>query len=319
MRLRKNKADTYLIQIALIICLCLSITIVQAAKIEQSVQKPDSLHLGDRFYLNITSDVELSDVVVPDTLTKFTIVEKHKIKDKAAKGGLRLVITSLDTGEHTFPALIVKPKQSLNDSLKTSAFTLSISELRAEKDSLLMDIAPTHKLKGELPYWAYYLILGLVIAALLVILFLWWKKHRQKKDLQAITEPAVIDERPNWKKALDALYELKEENLPNQGEFVQYHYRLSEIMKLYLESEYQFYANEMTTKEIKMFLKKHNPFSITEQRIVIDWLESCDKVKFAQYLPNIRECDEKLDWMVSWLMQHSNPKPADKPEAQDGN
>lgn len=319
MRFGLNQVNSNSIRISLLIWFCFLLASVQAVKIEQNVQKPDSLHLGDRFYLSITSDIDLSDVIIPDTLTKFVVLDKQKIKDKNKATGLKLAISPLDTGEHTFPSLQVLPLKPLTDSLLTTAFPVIINEIRPAQDSTLADIAPTHKLKGELPYWAYYLILAMVVLALIIALFLLWKKYRKKQELQAPQTLVPRDERPNWKQALDALYELKEQSLPAKGDFILYHYRLSEIMKLFLEAEYHFSANEMTSKEIKAFLKKHNPISITDQRAVVAWLESCDLVKFAKHEPSVAECDEKLDWMVSWLLQISRQIEQEKQGAPDGN
>ncbi|MBM4399189.1 MAG: hypothetical protein FJ041_02510 [Candidatus Cloacimonetes bacterium] len=289
------------------------------AGIEQKLEKPDSLYLGSRFYLHITSDAELEDVIVPDTLTKFVVLDKQKTGQKDKQKGIRLTLAALDTGEHTFPALLVKPVKSVMDSLKTKPFTVIILEARAPADSLLVDIAPTYKLKGELPYWAYYLIAAVLILALLITVILLICKYRKRKEVTVQTQPVVMDERPNWKKALDSLYQLKEENLPPKGEFIIYHYRLSEILKLFLEAEYRFSANEMTSREIRQFLRKHDPVSMTEQKEITDWLDGCDKVKFAKVTPSIEECDMRMDWMVNWLMEKSKITEQETTGEKNGN
>lgn len=272
-----------------------------AVGLEQKVDAPDSLFLGSRFYLNITSEAELRDVTIPDTLTSFAVIQTETLKARRQPHGLKLTIAALDTGLHTFPSLLVNPVQTINDTLRTEPFTLDILATRAPQDSLLADIAPTQKLKGELPFYAYYLIAALLVIAVLTLLILLLRKFRRKIASVQAAESMQQDNRPNWKKALDALNELKAEQLPPKGEFITYYFRLSEIMKLFLEAEYQFSANEMTTREIRQHLNKYKVLPASEQKEIFAWLESCDRVKFAQHVPSLQACNEAADWLALWL------------------
>lgn len=277
-----------------------------AVRLEQKVEAPDSLFLGSRFYLNLSSEVELRDVTIPDTLSSFAVMKTEPLKSKSQPDGLKLTIAALDTGLHTFPSLRVNPVQPVNDTLLTEPFTLEILATRAPQDTTLADIAPTQKLKGELPYWAYYLIATLIIIAGLILLVLLIRKFRRKIVAEHTAEAVQPDSRPNWKKALDALRELKAEQLPAKGEFIIYYFRLSELMKLFLEAEYKFSANEMTTREIRQHLHKHKVISANEQKDVHTWLETCDRVKFAKHVPTLQDCDNSLDWFTDWLLQKSS-------------
>jgi hypothetical protein len=96
----------------------------------------------------------------------------------------------------------VKP---LEDSLRTEPFTLLISELRSPQDTTLVDIAGTQKLKGELPYWSYYAIAGILLLAALVAAFIYIRRYLRQKVRELITPPPPVDNRPNWKRALDSL------------------------------------------------------------------------------------------------------------------
>lgn len=286
-------------------------------KLEQEVQAADSLFLGSRFYLNITSDIELSEAVIPDTLSKFAVIKTEALKIKRKAAGLKLTIVPLDTGIYTFPGLLIKATQAFSNTLRTEPFRIEILATRAEKDTTLVEIASTQKLKGELPYFAYYLIAAILVLAMLVALVLLLRKYHKKKIMAEETEAAYQDNRPNWKKALDALNALKQENLPGQGEFIEYHYRLSEIMKLYLETEYQFSANEMTTREIRQHFKKHRIIKAAVHKEIIEWLESCDRVKFAKHVPTEQDCDNSMDWIVNWLKQKSSATTLEVSEEAD--
>jgi hypothetical protein len=302
--------------------LMLFVMLSLAAKLNQSIQAADSLNLGNRFYLTLSSKYDLEDAIVPDSLTKFAVLQLEKQIVKGKPVGLKLTIAPLDTGTHTFPAIIVRLAKPVADTLHTRPFTLNIKEIRSAKDTTLVDIAGTEKLKGELPYWAYFVIAGVLLLAVLIVIVLLIRKYRKKREFFQPVLPVHRDERTNSQRALDALYDLKQENLPRRGELIVYHFRLSEIMKLYLEAEHGFSANEMTTREIKQHFRKQNnlrveqhsnaaAYRMTEQKDIIDWLESCDKVKFAKHIPSVEACDDKLVWMVNWLLTtNKTPEPA---------
>jgi hypothetical protein len=285
-------------------------TLAMPAKLKQSISSADSLYLGSRFYLTLTAPFDLEAVIVPDTLTKFAVINVEKQKETGRPVALKLTIAPLDTGTHTFPALIVKLIKPVADTLLSKPFKLTIREIRSPKDTTLVEIAGTEKLKGELPYIAYFIIAGVLILAILFGIYLIIRKYRKKKEEIQPAIPEFVDTRSHIQKALDALYELKQENLPRRGEFIAYYFRLSEIMKLYLEAELHFSANEMTTREIRQYFRKQDIISLTEQKGIMDWLEDCDKVKFAKRLPDVAECDAKLEWISQWLVAKlSKPEP----------
>ena len=288
-----------------------------SAKLNQSIQQADSLNLGSRFYLNLSSKYDLEEVIVPDTLTKFAVIKLEKQIVQGKPTGLKLTIAPLDTGTHTFPALIIKPAKPETDTLLSKPFRLTIKEIRSAKDTTLVEIAPTEKLKGELPYIAYFVIAGTLLLALLIAIFLLIRKNRKRKQTLQPAAPVQADYRSHVQRALDALSDLKQEKLPARGEFITFYFRLSNIMKLYLEAELSFSANEMTTREIKQYFKKQDSISLTEQKGIIDWLESCDRVKFAKQIPDIAQCDEKMDWISQWLVSKlTAPAPAKAVESQ---
>ncbi len=286
------------------------------AEVKQEITRPDTLYLGTRFFLTVTADIDLADIAVPDTLTKYSILKTEKIKSFRKPVGLKLTIAPLDTGEHTFPPLALMTVKPLEDSLRTEPFTLLISELRSPQDTTLVDIAGTQKLRGELPYWAYYAIAGILLLAALIAAFIYIRRYLRQKVRELISPPPPVDNRPNWKRAMDALQALKDEELPEAGQFIAFHYRLSEIMKLFLEAEYKFSANEMTTREIRQYIKKQNFLSLKDQKIVTDWLEKCDRVKFAKWESTTEQSYELLESFAEWL-SHKGRAQASEPAAEE--
>ncbi len=296
-----------------VLSLLLAVSATAEALVNQEVEKPDSLYLGSRFQLRLSSDAEIMDVLVPDTLKAFAVLKKAPLKERGRPQGMQLTIVALDTGEQVFPALTVKKLSSTQDTDLTRPFRLEILETRAPEDSVLADIASLQKLRGELPYWMYYALP--VLLAIGVAVFLIWYLQRRKrlKAAQRRTAPAMSDTRPNWKRALEELYELNRLELPLKGDFITYHFRLSEIMKVYLESEYGFPANEMTSREIKHYLKAKPELHLPEQEKLLNWLDDCDRVKFAKHVPKVEDCEAKMDWFMRWLMANRKPDTPETP------
>ncbi len=283
--------------------LWLAVTFVSLpAAVQQVPELPDSLFLGTRFYLNLEHADGIKDAIVPDTLNRFKVLAKQKTTGLQNQPGLRLTIAPTDTGWLVFPALKLVTAKASAEPLQSMPLRVLVHATRAPADTLLEDIAPTSKLKGELPYWAYPAIAAMLALALIAVAILLIRRYRKHKAQSLKPIPVMADNRPNWKKALEALHQLKQEKLPEQGKYIQFHFRLSEIMKQFLEADYGFPAREMTTREIKAYFSKHNPLEAEEQKQILSWLEEGDRVKFARHVPSLEDCAASLDWMFRWLM-----------------
>jgi hypothetical protein len=296
-----NGGLKYILLMLLFITLSLSLS----AQVNQDLFKPDSLYLGTRFVLKLSADKDLMGIIAPDSLTRFAIIDTQQVKAIGKKTGLKLTIVALDTGTHTFPSLIVIPAKFGSAQMQSQPFTLTVNEIRPPKDTTLVDIAGTQKLKGELPIWAYRVLTIILILALLIGVFFILRRFLKKKVKDIISPPSTADNRSNWKKALDALFELKKEQLPEEGQFIAFHYRLSEIMKLCLEAEFRFSANEMTTREIRHYIKKQDFLNLRDQKAITDWLEGCDRVKFAKLETTPEDSYDRLNWFADWLKEKS--------------
>lgn len=334
-------------KISLLSALLLILSMSLTAAVLQSLEQPDTLLLGSKIYLTLSAEVDLETVIVPDTLSSFSIVKVEKLSIQDKPVSLKLTLLALDTGEQTFPALQVKATQAQADSLFSRAFRLHIRESRNPKDSTLVDIAGSQKLRGELPWWAYYLIGGLLVLSIIGLILYLLLRRKKAKPMVSEEEQELQDLRTAWQKALEAMQALKVQtpaNLSPQGTqstYLLFHFRLSEIIKLFLEEELGFKANEMTTREIRQHFRQQaavlrntdwqsvlggdsqspsqdqgNPplsaprisantslhrLSQADENTILKWLESCDRVKFARHEPTVVEYYSRLDEIIAWL------------------
>lgn len=268
-----------------------------AEGLDQKLVGADDLSVGDRFVLEIRAETDLKSVVVPDTLTVFHIPGWEVIEDRLGANWLKVVIVPLFPGSHSFPSLEVKPADPAAGPLFTDRFRLNIIPVRAEADTLLVDIKPLEKYPFQLPWWVYLLLVALAAAGMLFVI-LYKPRPAKSAEIDGEKPPVPIVPDPAWKMALSSLDALIAEELMYHGEHKLHHYRLSEIMRQFLERKYRFSALEMSTSEIDWVTRRIRVDSALE---VVAFLQHCDRVKFAKYTPSWEETQEAEDWLRAWL------------------
>ena len=260
------------ILIILFICLFIPLN----AQVSQSLSGADSLSIGSSFELRINTDFPLRELAIPDTLQQFQILSQN-IQDlpEGSKAILRIMV--LDVGALTFPKLELIPQDSTMPQSSTDAFRIHVLQTRADADTLLRDLKPLHRYRGQLPFWLY-LLLGLICMILTAIL-IYKALHKPPKLKPApLAKPLSPPQKiPPWKIALDKLIKLRESDLISR-DIVSYHFRLSYILREYLEAQYHFNALEMTSSEIAGVLPS---LQVADAEELIGILRYCDQVKFA--------------------------------------
>ncbi|MBU1635221.1 hypothetical protein KJ762_12030, partial [bacterium] len=141
------------------------------------------------------------------------------------------------------------------------------------------DIKPPFAIRKILP-WTI-IIFGLLIAAILVG---WWIYYRRWKMQQPTTPPDEHYLEAPHMTAFRKLEELKSRPYKTEDEIRQYYFRISEILREYLERRFFIKALEMTTREIMDSFHDLDvaPGIDVEYKTLFDGL---DLVKFAKMIP----------------------------------
>ena len=279
--------------------LFLLLPLFMLAEFKQELQGSDSLKVGTPFLFKITADFAIKGISLPDTLDDFAILESKR--DEKNPRCWIIKIVPLNTGALSFPRIEIQPVDSSVTSIYTDGFRVYVLSVLAEGDTLLRDIKPLKKYPLQLPFWIYLLLLLLALSA---GIYLWWKqpeKPKRKYIAQPeIKEPVI----PAWEKALKALDELLTEDLLDKGETVLYHFRLSNILRAFLEETYNFPALEMTGREIAVSLNRRN---IPQAQEIRKFITYCDLVKFAKREPAAVEIEENTLWLRNYLISFREP------------
>ncbi|HQC31747.1 MAG TPA: hypothetical protein PLZ48_03130 [Candidatus Cloacimonas sp.] len=279
--------------------LFLLLPLFMLAKFKQELQGSDSLKVGTPFLFKITADFAIKGISLPDTLDDFAILESKR--DEKNPRCWIIKIVPLNTGALSFPRIEIQPVDSSVTSIYTDGFRVYVLSVLAEGDTLLRDIKPLQKYPLQLPFWIYLLLLLLALSA---GIYLWWKQPEKPKR-KYIAQPEIKEPvLPAWEKALKALDELLTEDLLDKGETVLYHFRLSNILRAFLEETYNFPALEMTGREIAVSLNRRN---IPQAQEIRKFITYCDLVKFAKREPAAVEIEENTLWLRNYLISFREP------------
>jgi hypothetical protein len=135
----------------------------------------------------------------------------------------------------------------------------------------------------EVP-WLVWLLVILTIVVIAAAAFVFFSRRKKKTD----------DPLP-WDKALLRLTALSTKDYPSQNQFKLFYSELSDIVRRYLEERFNINAPEMTTEE---FLNHcHTTQELTEdhKKLLRDFLNGCDLVKFAKHEPTKTEAQTNFD------------------------
>lgn len=247
----------------------------------------------------IVSWPQWNDTIAPH----IEIVKSTSVDTARAKGSLtfkqNLTITSFDSGYFEIPSLDFVFHHK-NDTAK---YTTSTRKLYLMVDTPVVDTAQAFKaIKGPVdePYtWREILpwvALGLAIIAL--VLFLVRYFIRRKKNLPVFVRPKPT--LPPHVLAINQLEELRLEKVWQNGNVKEYHTRLTDILREYLENRYHFDAMEMTSDEI---LDEIETLKVNKEASskLAGLMQLADLVKFAKGQPTPLENDLSLTHGVDFV------------------
>ena len=108
---------------------------------------------------------------------------------------------------------------------------------------------------------------------------------------------------PPHKVALEALKRLREKKLIEKGLVKEFYYEISNIMRHYIEDRFGLSAPEQTTDEFLSSISRDGYFHSGTQDLLKSFLEHCDLVKFARYVPETDEINRTFNVTRDFIEQ----------------
>lgn len=309
------------LRIILSVLFLIAITNFSFSQSNNAIAKLDTnkIIIGEQTNIILKVLVGVSDKItwplLTDSITnKIDIINKGKIdtsftNDKKHYTLLqKLTITSFDSGYWAIPPFNFMINGDTNNVISTSALLIEVNTIAVDTAKAFKDImqpldAPI-TFKEILPY-----IIGVAIGVAIIIALIYYFKKRKKKTKEIVE--LKIPEIPAHIWALNELELLNNEKLWQQGKYKDYHIRLADILRIYLEKKYSIYAMEYTTDEILTSMRSIN--ITTEQRSKIHQvLFLSDMVKFAKENPLANENELSFQNVIQFINETSNTTQNDK-------
>lgn len=288
----------------------LNATAIFAQKISATISR-NAILIGEQVTLQLKLEMQdppafqlISWTPVADSANHITVVNKGKL-DSASVNGIYdltqdIILTSFDTGAWKIIPLKVELKNiSTGKTLELSADSINIQILPVDISGMndYHDIKDIIEVQVRPPYEKYILI-GLLALATLIVIFLLWKKFKNKKTIIVAPKSA----KQPYDLAMEQLEVLKKENPQTFTEIKSFYSKLTDICKLYISQVLPVQATHLTTDEMMVRLTAHLP----DEKIRTNFFQLmrfADAIKFAKYFPPDAEKDQSI-FTATQLIKH---------------
>lgn len=250
-------------------------------------------------HLNVKCDAD-AKVIWPeigDTLrAEIEVVRRSGIDTLITEQGLKeyrqeLIITSFDSGYYAVPPFRFRIDiDGLDQELETMAHLLEVHTVTVDTTAAFRDIMPVATVPVTFREVFPWVLAGLTFIAAMVFLWIYLKRRKLRKT----TGLPIVRRKPDipaHKAALDALDTLRAQKLWQQGKLKAYYSAITDILRVYLEGQFNIKAVEMTTTDILDQIKFH-PLLKTYFYQTEALFSSSDMVKFAKSKPQPEDNDK---------------------------
>lgn len=245
----------------------------------------DTIALGDQTTLTIRGALNYPST---DALSQNGIVALRQEFDTATRTQTT-VITSFEPGEHYI-------KLGNDDSLLVVITDVEIDSATAE----LRDIAPIERVPYT--FWEIFRWVLLALGVGTLAFGIWWLLTHRKEVHEALTKSEPVDTRTPEERALQTLEKLRQERLWQSGRVKEYHTRLTDAVRQFIEESIGIRATEMTSDECvnALMCKSVSADATTLLRSIFG---IADMVKFAKSEPSAHEHERAMDEAVRFVQE----------------
>lgn len=251
----------------------------------------------------LVAGVEVLKISKPDTID---------LKNNRIQINNEVLITSFDSGLYYLPPFkyVIDDDTFATQSLSLKVVPMPVDTTHAEYDIKTVD-APPFVLWDYVPAWVIYLLIALLVIA--AGIYAYWRWGRKEKVSEAATEEQTI---PPYERAIQALHELKDSKLWQQGQEKAYYTTLTEILRVYIDQRFHINAMEMTSTQIIETLRRNEETKAVNQQLR-SILEMADFVKFAKMRPLPDDNEQVMRYAETFVEETKPEEKAPESAAED--
>jgi len=275
--------------IVLIILFSSLISYAQNISVKASTDKTD-YQVGDyinyKIEVNYTKGMKVYPPFIKDSLNNVSIIRKEnpvvEEKDGAETATYNYILSGYDSTGVTIPSIPVQYQAEGDTSMRyalTNPVSFTIRTLPVNPQGDIKDVKSPIKIPLDWRWIALWILLVMVLSAAAYYLYQRYKK--KKLGMQTVRKVVKL---PSHTIALNALHELEDKKLWQNGKVKEYHSEITEIIRRYFEERFNLPALELTTSEAFEMLKQR-PESETILDLTYNFLSNADMVKFAKFVP----------------------------------
>jgi hypothetical protein len=175
-----------------------------------------------------------------------------------------------------------------------------VSDIPVELEADIKDIKEPYDVPFNWKKWVKWFLIALLVIGLIIGAVLLWEKYRKKPEQVQVARPKP--KRPAHEIALEKLEALRQKKLWQNDKVKEFYIELSDIIREYIEFQFDILALEMTTDETMAALRFRG---IEEEKIrpLEAMLRMADLAKFAKYKPVSNENEQSFQAATAFVNQ----------------
>lgn len=204
------------------------------------------------------------------------------------------VLSSYEIGRQTVTSLKIKYKGVRGEGeVATNGIAVEVKGVIKEGEVLadIKDIHPPLNVPANFRRLVAWIFAG--IGVLLAAGIAYWLINKRK--IGQNRHGHKFTKRTPHEVAYELLERLLKENLVSKGLVKEYYYRITNVLRHYIEDRFGLLAPERTTDEFLIEMAHTNKLDDTHKELVREFLERCDMVKYAKYGPSVLEIKETYE------------------------
>jgi len=300
----------------LILFLLGSIGFAQKKPTIKVVADTTQIKIGEQINLTVSVKVDSTrSVSFPElkAFGSFEIIEESPIDTFREKDLFNLIkkygLTKFDSGSYVIPSfpIIVSNQSYPTDSIAVTVLDVEVDTLK-QKMYDIKDIIAVHPKSN---FWKYFWWTLCILLVLGSIAFYFWLKYKTKKEAE--------EELPPYEKAVSELQKLDNFSLHEQADYKHYYSKVTDVLKIYYESEVHVDVMECTSDELleKIELLVDSGQIKLEKGTLIklqETLKTSDLVKFAKYSNTFEDARSDRDNILQFisLTHETLPEPTEE-------